>query len=77
MNTTIEIYREEEIINSSNSLTGNYSLFLVNAIVDLKIKAYENRIDILLRSVNLSDNNNKTFGVIKHMKQQDILSLMQ
>lgn len=58
------IYRNQ-IIRSNESQTGIYSEDAMALIGDIRFLAHSDRLDVLLKKVNLSNENNKEFGMDK------------
>jgi hypothetical protein len=60
-----EFYYRDEVIFSNSSSTGNYSSVLPDALGDLKVKSYTERLQITLRDINVTLDNGKDFGMDK------------
>jgi hypothetical protein len=65
VNSSFEIEYRDMVVISNSSSTGNYTDAIPNTIVNIDIKSYANRLQILLREINLSLENAKTFGMDK------------
>jgi len=63
INSTLNIYYQNGTIASNQSLVGNYSLGLPSYIFGLEYISYDNQLRTLLREVNISLDNNKSFGL--------------
>ncbi|MFC1691835.1 hypothetical protein ACFL0W_06675, partial [Nanoarchaeota archaeon] len=58
-------YRNGDVAINSSS-TGNYTVFMVDTILDLEFHAYSDRLYVTTRDTNISDIINKTLGIDKH-----------
>jgi len=63
INSTLNVYYQNGTIASNQSLVGNYSLNLPSYLFGLEYISYNNQLKTLLREVNISLDNNKSFGL--------------
>lgn len=57
------IYREQQLANSSSNGIINQSI--ANSLINLEVRAYNEKIQTLLKGMNITKENNKVFGVDK------------
>ena len=63
LNSSFSAYYDDTLVASNASSNGTYSEQLPNGLVDLRFSAYSERIAVLLRRVNVSADNNRSFGM--------------
>ena len=63
LNSTLTIYYGNNIIQSNNSLDGNFSLQVPDHVFDLMIQGLNNSLTVLLRDINLSADNNRNLSL--------------
>ncbi|MFC1775096.1 beta strand repeat-containing protein, partial [Nanoarchaeota archaeon] len=63
LNSSIEIFYADTTVELDAKATGLYLEYISTFLYDILYKAYDGRIQVLLRSVNLSSNNNETLGL--------------
>lgn len=61
LNVTLRAFFDDSLIASNQSL-GNVSLTIANYVYDLQFSTFNNSLVVLLKNVNLSQNNNRTIG---------------
>jgi len=66
VNSSIIFYYRNENISMNDSNSGNYSTPIADSIWDMEIKTHANKLQVLLKGINVSSENNKTFGVDKY-----------
>ena len=65
IDSSLRIYFLNGTVAYDSSANGNYSLEIPSYIYDLEFKAYNNRLVVYLRDVNISLDTNKNFGMDK------------
>ncbi len=60
-----ELYYRDEIIRSNSSSAGTHSSAFPDALSDLKVKSYSDRLQITLTDINVTLENGKNFGMDK------------
>ncbi len=66
VDTDLTFYYRNESIGSNSSANGSHSSTTVDSVVDVELRGFASRLHILLREINVSSENNKTFGMDKH-----------
>lgn len=65
VNSSLALYYDNSLISSNSSQTGEYSQTIVNTVLDVEFIAYDGGLKVLIRGVNVSEDNNKIFGLDK------------
>jgi len=63
VNSSLTLYYRNESIAANSSPSGNYNATLPSALLDLEFKSHADKFTVLLRDINISSDNNKTFGI--------------
>lgn len=63
INSTLETYLNNTVIDSESSEDGLFSMFVFDTNIDMNFSAYQNRVNITLRSINTTTENNKIFSI--------------
>jgi sporulation protein YlmC with PRC-barrel domain len=63
INLSYNIYYRNNLITSNSSSNGSVLKSIPNSLVDLEFKTFSDKFQILLRDINLTLENNKSFGV--------------
>jgi len=63
--TLISLYNNEQLYSASSG-AGNYSATLIDALLDMNISAFSTRLGVILRSINISAQNNEYLGLDRY-----------
>ena len=74
VNSSWDLLYRDEVVASSSSPTGNHSITIPNTPADLRFKDSTQRLQVILRNINVTIENNKQFGVEKHPQASGYLT---
>lgn len=65
INSSLALYHNGTLLQQGTSPTGNFSSGTIDALLDLRANAYSGRLQVMLRAINISVDNNKALGMGK------------